>query len=425
MWPFGVLDWDFENPSELYQKFYPAQVLETGYDILFFWVIRMLLMGYHFTGQTPFETVYLHGMLTDERGRKMSKSWGNVLDPLEIIEAHSADSVRLTVSIGSTPGNNIPVSMQTVEANTLFLNKLWNIARFVHSMTEDDTRTYAELATEIQNRGSELLEHERWILSRVRYMTDSVTRHLDAFEFSEGGDTVMHFVRDEYADFFVEECKIVREHSVLGGVVLRFVLLTVLRLLHPFIPFISEKIHSHVSPGDGLLATALWASVPFERDESLEARFQTLERFIRSVRNYRAEMRVKPTETIGVIVRANKQTRELVETNRDILSGMMRFGTLDFTETSPDENEYAYLVVDDMEIFIYAAEHRSQGIAEAERLSALIEDKQSYIKTLDEKLLNPNFTKNAPESVVRAEMEKKRQAEEQLQKLREKYEKLV
>lgn len=130
MWPYAVLDWDFENPSELFQRFYPANVLETGYDILFFWVIRMLLMGYEFTGQTPFKNIYLHGLILDEHGKKMSKSWGNVIDPLDVIGKYSADALRLTCVLDNTPGNNLNFSLKTVEEYSLFLNKFWNITRF-------------------------------------------------------------------------------------------------------------------------------------------------------------------------------------------------------------------------------------------------------------------------------------------------------
>ena len=130
LWPFSVLDWDFENPSELFKKYYPANVLETGYDILFFWVIRMLLMGYEYTGETPFKTIYLHGLILDENGKKMSKSWGNVVDPLSVIETNSTDALRLAVTLGNTPGNNLNFSLKTVEEYSLFLNKFWNIIRF-------------------------------------------------------------------------------------------------------------------------------------------------------------------------------------------------------------------------------------------------------------------------------------------------------
>lgn len=131
LWPFAILDWDFDNMGELFKKFYPAQVLETGYDILFFWVIRMLLMGYEYTDQAPFKTIYLHGLIFDETGRKMSKSWGNVVDPLVVIDEFSTDALRLACVVGNTPGNNLNFSLATVKEYSLFLNKFWNISRFI------------------------------------------------------------------------------------------------------------------------------------------------------------------------------------------------------------------------------------------------------------------------------------------------------
>ena len=149
LWPFSVLDWDFEDPAELFQKFYPADVLETGHDIIFFWVIRMFLMGYEYTGQTPFKKIYLHGLILDESGRKMSKSWGNVIDPLVVIDQYSTDALRLSVVLGNTPGNNLNFSMKTVEEYSLFLNKFWNIVRFSWMNVGDITEERAELETRI------------------------------------------------------------------------------------------------------------------------------------------------------------------------------------------------------------------------------------------------------------------------------------
>lgn len=149
LWPFSVLDWDFDTPAELFEQYYPADVLETGHDILFFWVIRMFLMGYEYTGQTPFRKVYLHGLVLNEDGKKMSKSAGTVIDPLTIIDTHSADALRLALVLGNTPGNNLNFSVRDVEEYGLFLNKLWNIVRFAWMNVGDITESRDELESRI------------------------------------------------------------------------------------------------------------------------------------------------------------------------------------------------------------------------------------------------------------------------------------
>ena len=179
LWPFSVLDWSFEKESKLFQKFYPAQVLETGHDILLFWVVRMLLFGYGITGQTPFKTVYLHGLVTDDQGRKFSKSLGNGIDPIEVIQQYSADALRLSLIVGNTPGNNLRFSTDIVKNNQTFLNKLWNVARFVWMNVGEGKN----METDIEKLGgtltknwAKLLDYERWILSRLGKTVAEVTR---------------------------------------------------------------------------------------------------------------------------------------------------------------------------------------------------------------------------------------------------------
>lgn len=175
LWPFAILGWEKLSPSELFQKFYPANVLETGYDILFFWVIRMLMMGYEFTGEAPFKTIYLHGLVFDDTGRKMSKSWGNVIDPLDVIEKYSTDALRLSCVLGNTPGNNLNFSIKNVEEYSLYLNKFWNIIRFVWMNIGDITEERNTIEKRILKNKSDLLPYERWILSRLSGAIQTVT----------------------------------------------------------------------------------------------------------------------------------------------------------------------------------------------------------------------------------------------------------
>ncbi len=208
LWPFSILDWTIENPGEFFEKYYRANVLETGHDILFFWVIRMLLMGYEFTGQTPFDTIYLHGLILDENGRKMSKSWGNVVDPLSVIEEYSADALRLSLILGNTPWNNLNFSKKTVEEYGLFLNKLWNIVRFVWMNIGDITEDRNVIEKRILEKKDALLPYERWILSRLASTIENMTNGMEDYSFSSSGMDLLSFIRDDFADFAIEAYKI-------------------------------------------------------------------------------------------------------------------------------------------------------------------------------------------------------------------------
>ena len=293
LWPYSILDWTPSDPGELFKKYYPAQVLETGSDILFFWVIRMLLMGYAYTDQAPFKTIYLHGLVLSETGRKMSKSWGTVIDPLDVIRDHGTDSLRLSLAIGNTPGNNMSFSMKTVENNATFLNKFWNIVRFAHANIGTVTTPHATLAETIQARESELAPHERWMLSRLRHIADTTTRGMDTYAFSEAGYELFHFVRDEFADVFIEAYKITRGQAPLEKEVLGYAILTILRLCHPYAPYITERLYQIMTEGQ-VLITAEWPTVPFERDALLEKEYVLLGEIVNAVRSYRAGTGVKP-----------------------------------------------------------------------------------------------------------------------------------
>lgn len=215
LWPFSVLDFDFSEASELMKRYYPANVLETGHDILFFWVIRMLLMGYEITGQTPFREIYLHGLVLDEHGKKMSKSWGNVINPLEVIEKYSADALRLALVLGNTPGNNLNFSLREVEEYGLFLNKLWNIVRFVSMNIGTVELSRSELEKKISKEKTSLLPYERWIISRLSHIREKLSTGMEESMFSISGMDLIAFIRDEFADFAIEAYKIEKDRSTL------------------------------------------------------------------------------------------------------------------------------------------------------------------------------------------------------------------
>ena len=381
-------------------------------------------MGYEYTGQTPFKTIYLHGLIFDENGRKMSKSLGNGIDPMKIIEEYSADSLRLSCVLGNTPGNNLNFSMKYVENNTLFLNKLWNIVRFVQTTIGEISEDETELLKKLVDHSEELMDHEKWILSRLRFITDRMTEGMEKYNFSETGLELAAFTRDEFADFYLEEHKFTREESKYGREVLALTMCTLLKLWHPYIPFVTEELYANLRPGASLMMS-LWPSIEIARDTKIEKEIGVLYDIIYTIRNIRAEKNIKPGEKLHVNFVASKAVQSFLESNRTILCGLSRLADFSFAKLADiDQAKFAYGVVKDTEIFV----ELPVGIDNEEekaRLKAQIDEKKEYIRILDLKLLNADFVKNAPTHVVQKEQEKRSQAHEQMEKLQQKYNSLA
>jgi valyl-tRNA synthetase len=423
IWPFSVLDWDFDTPSEFFKRYYPANVLETGYDILFFWVIRMLLMGYEYTGETPFKTIYLHGLILDEHGKKMSKSTGNVIDPLTIIEQYSVDALRLSVILGNTPWNNLNFSTKTVQEYSLFLNKFWNIIRFIWMNIGNITLSREEIVEKIKAWQEDLLPYEKWILSRLSWTIHSVTKWMEEYAFASSGSDLISFVRDEFADLAIEAYKIEKDRSVLWKEVLSLCTLDILGLMHPYIPHITETLYSHITEGK-VLATSSWPTWINENDIDSEKNLNDIFTLARTIRNLRAESGIKPGELRDVTIVCPNVRLPNLENNSPLLKWLARISTLTFSNKAQKSRTSAYGVVGDYEIYVDAEIDNTKLEEERARIFSLIEDKKAYLRVLDTKLSSSSFSKNAPEKIVRAEMEKKHQAADQLKKLEEKYKSL-
>ena len=421
LWPFSILNWTPEDPGEFFKRFYPAQVLETGHDIIFFWVIRMLMFGYEYTGGTPFKTVYLHGLVLDEGGRKMSKSWGNVIDPLEIIEEYSTDALRLALTIGNTPGTNLNFSKRLVENNMLYLNKLWNVARFVHTNIGETALTIGVLHDKLADPvvQAALMPHERWILSRLRATVDMMTTGMENLEFSARGAELMSFIRDEFADFAVEEYKLTKETSPHGREVMAYGILTILTLLHPYVPMITSELYAKLT-GGGVLTSAHWPVSAHTRDLALESEMELLYRVIREIRNVRAVKGVKPADRLALTIVAPKKYRDSIQANETILLGLARLSEVSYETKSAQIQGQSYAVVGEIEIYLDTGAFVDTA-GEKERLMAEIHNKKEFIRIVDIKLTNQEFIRNAPEKIVRIEQDKKQQAIEQIAKLEEKY----
>lgn len=422
LWPFATLGYDIwakEQTSELYKQFYPAQVLETGHDIIFFWVIRMLLLWYEFTGQTPFETIYLHGLVRDKHGAKMSKSVGNGTDPLDMIKKYGTDALRLTLSVWNTPGNNLKFDEKNCENNMMFINKLWNASRFVSVNIWDVDPDIVKIEKKLEKNYDSLMFHEKWILSRTRCLHDLVTTSMEENNFSEAWTELQSFTRNEFCDYYIEEFKLTKNDSKYGTEVINYVLNKLLILWHPYIPFVTEEIYSKIGYTGDLIHTDWW-TVTLPRDEEIEKNKVLMMDVIKSVRKLRADNNVMPNKTIKLHIYAKNKNADFLTEVVDLIGWIVKSDKTEIIQHKIISSNLAYFAVKSW-VEIYVDTTNALDVKkESGRIKDQITDTKEYISILDKKLLNESFVRNAPEKLVRSEMEKKTEAQEKLKKLEEK-----
>ncbi|MEW6568719.1 MAG: valine--tRNA ligase [Chloroflexota bacterium] len=427
LWPFSTLGWPDDTPD--LRTYYPTTVMETGYDILFFWVARMIMMGLEFTGQVPFEIVYLHGLVRDEHGRKMSKTLGNVIDPLEVMEEFGADALRFTLLTGSTPGNDMNLSLQRVEANRNFANKLWNAGRLI--------LTAIERAPAKPDRLPEPTLADRWIQAREGEMRREVERLFQAFQFGEVGRQVYEFFWGEFADWYLEIAKLQMEggpeRAWLTAHTMVSVFDTCLRLLHPFTPFVTEELWGRLKqaclalpgrfgPPEGweeALIVARWPepTAPLPEEAQAVREFNMVMELIRAIRNVRSEKSVEPGQRIAAILQAGPHA-DLLESQRHVLMALARLDpqTLVIAEKlDGPPKEAVPLVAGGIEAYLPLAGLVDRA-EERDRLQREFAGVRSQIERLESLLAGP-FAQRAPEDVVRKEQDR-------LAELRQKAEKL-
>ncbi|MCR4314087.1 MAG: valine--tRNA ligase [Candidatus Uhrbacteria bacterium] len=382
LWTFSTLGWP-DQTADL-KTFHPTTVLETGYDILFFWVARMILMTTYTLGQVPFERVYLHGLVRDEQGRKMSKSLDNIIDPLDMISAYGADATRLSLTIGSTPGNDSKLSEAKVAGYRNFTNKLWNISRFVF-MTVESVRHVAESELEPQTLA------DRWILSRFHTLQREVTDHLEAYEFSQAGEKLRDFTWSEFADWYLEIAKTQKGKTT--DAILLYILERLLTYWHPFMPFVTEELWKRID-ADSLLMVHEWPmAVQDHHDVQAEQEIAGLQQFIGAIRNIRSQYVIAPKQKVDVVVVGGD-----FEQHRPLIEMLASVGTLTFESLAPT-GEYASAVAGDTQVFV-SLEGLVDKEAEHAKLAKESEETKAYIVSLEQKLANQEFTAKAPEHVV-------------------------
>jgi len=403
LWPFSTLGWPEETEDLGY--FYPTAVLETGYDILFFWVARMIMLGLEMTGEIPFDTVYLHGMIRNEEGRKISKSMPDAdrYDPLLIVDEYGADALRFTMLTGSTPGNDVKLSPARIESNRNFANKIWNAARFVVGNLE---------SSEVwEPNAAELTRQDRWIISRHNRLITEVTRLIDNYQFGEAGRQLYGFLWGEYCDWYIEMAKIrlygedeAAKETV--RTVLVYVLERTLRLLHPYMPFVTEEIWQHLPHEGEALIVAQWPEAG-ETDDDAEAGISLVMDLVRAVRNARSDYDVEQGRRIAAIIVAGDEY-ELLQGERGMLESLAHIDPkrLEIVHALEKKPERALtLVTGDVEVYLPLA-----GMVDLERerarLTKELERLDGEMARAEKLLSNESFTAKAPEEVVQKERDK-------------------
>lgn len=410
LWPFSTLGWPDKTPELDY--FYPTSTLVTGYDIIFFWVARMIFSGVEHMGKTPFDTVYIHGLVRDAQGRKMSKSLGNGIDPLEVIDQYGADALRFTLATGNSPGNDMRFSDERVQASRNFCNKIWNASRFIQMNLTIGKDKAAELP-------ETLALEDKWIVSKFNTLVAEVTRNIDQYELGLAAAKLNDFIWDNFCDWYIEIAK-TRLQAGDENVqkVLCYVLSGAMQLLHPFMPFITETIWQALPHEGPSVMVSKWP----EYDEKLhfaaeEAQMETLMDAVRAIRNRRSEMNVPPSKKAKVLILTEK--KDTFAAGEGFFPKLAYASGIELIDAVPaDAAKMASVVTGDAQLYMpmgdlidFAAER-----ARLEKEKARVEDDIEFVM---KKLNNPKFVDKAPEKVVAVEREKAEKLREHLAKLEE------
>jgi len=418
LWPFSTMGWP--EQTELLHTFYPTSLLVTGFDILFFWVARMMMMGLWFMKDVPFKDVYIHALVRDEDGKKMSKSKGNVIDPLDIIQRYGTDAFRFTLAAFAAQGRDIRLSEKRIEGYRHFINKLWNAARFA--------LTHLETWTPQDNADHPSLP-DRWILSRLTQVASDVESHLHHYRFNEAANALYQFVWHEFCDWYLEAIKPIlyeREgHKQSTLACLNKTLCASLGLLHPFIPFITEEIRSKLpEPLDSSLMYSAFPSQINALDKDAETLMTLMMDIVTGIRNIRGEMNISPSFLLDTIIHSpNAPIRQSMETHQSMIVNLARLKSITIQKPSIRPKSAATVVIGDHTVYV-ALEGVIDFEKESSRLKKEIQKIEKELVGVSKKLANEDFLSKAPKSVVdkvskkySALMEKQDRLKENLEKI--------
>ena len=405
LWPFSTLGWPDKTPELEY--FYPTNTLVTGYDIIFFWVARMIFSAVEHTGKVPFDTVLIHGLVRDAQGRKMSKSLGNGIDPLEVIDEYGADALRFTLATGNSPGNDMRFSDDKVKASRNFANKLWNAARFVLMYLGDDYK--------FEGLPKELALEDKWIISKVNTLAKDVTANLEKFELGVAIQKLYDFIWDVFCDWYIEISKI-RLQSGEGAdtakAVLVYVLTDILKLLHPFMPFITEEIYQAIPHDTESIMISKWV----EYDDALnfaaeEEQVEKIMSAVRAIRNRRAEMNIPPSRKAAVFVET--QDADTFNYGAEFIKRLAYAGDVTVAASFENLGNVVTIITESAKIYIPMGE-LVDFEAERKRLEKDLAAAQDKLDFINKKLSNPGFVNKAPENVVNKNREDAAKLEEKI-----------
>jgi len=412
LWPFSTLGWPEETPE--LKRYYPTSVLVTGFDIIFFWVARMIMQGIHFMGDVPFRDVYIHGLIRDEKGHKMSKTRGNVIDPLDVIEENGADALRFSLTALATQGRDIKLSMSVIQGYRNFINKIWNASRFL-------IMNLGDYDDSVKVPDDELSTYDKWILTKLNETVKEVDDSLNGYEFDKAASAIYKFFWSEYCDWYIESVKPVlygddpigkqRTKSVLVRV-----LKTALQLLHPIAPFISEELYQRLrgfgvelSATEGGTAESIMLSAFPEcndtqiyRDEHDEV--ELMKEIVVSIRNLRAVIGLHPSEKVSVVLLPeSERARKQIEANRGFILSLAALSGFEIAKKDKPKKAIAQ-VIPGVEIFLPVEGLIDVG-KETERIKKEIGKISKDLERTEKKLSNPEFLERAPEEIVQKERE--------------------
>ena len=415
LWPFSVFGWPDATPD--FNYFYPTSVMETGYDIIFFWVARMVMDGLFFTGKAPFHTVYLHGMVRDDKGQKMSKTKNNVIDPLVLMNEYGTDALRFSLVVGSSPGNDQNVGAKKVEGNRNFANKVWNIGRFVINAVN-------KVEEPIKSEPQWTLA-DSWIWARAKQTVNSVNNLFETYQFGEAGRQVYEFLWNDFADWYLEASKRQLaeggDRAAYTAIILADTLGLMLRLLHPFTPFVTEALYGYLKEAcetnqfiynperdwEKHLIVARWPERMTHEDwEEPEVKeFELVQEIVRTIRNLRSEFKTEPGKAIDAILVSGSKV-DFLQQNRNLLVDLagLNEDDLKILASKPETEGLTVVVIEDIEIYLDLSAGGDVQL-DRERLERELAEAESQIERL-EKLLSSPFAQKAPEKVVQAEREK-------------------
>lgn len=411
LWPFSTMGWPDEE-AEDFKRYFPTSTLVTGYDIIFFWVSRMIFQSLEFTNERPFKDVLIHGLIRDEEGRKMSKSLGNGIDPMDVIEKYGADALRWFLSNGSAPGQDVRFSYEKMDAAWNFINKIWNISRYIIMNKEalSVADTYINVDKVAQKTAGNVTD--RWILTKLNETIDHVTKNFDKFEFGEAGRALYNFIWEDFANWYVELTKEVlygedeAEKDVTRSVLV-YVLDQILRLLHPIMPFVTEEISENLGLIDNSLVVAQYPEVRPEFSDAAAVRgVEVLKDIIKSVRNIRAEVNTAPSKAVPILIKTeNAEIETFLKENSNYLTRFTNPETLEISADIIAPAQAMTAILSNVEIYLPLAGliNISDEIA---RLTKELAKWQKELDMVSRKLSNEKFVANAKPEVVEKEQAK-------------------